>query len=151
MKITKEMIEKEIGYEINEFKLEPLYENGECVGLGVNVEPKRKLEFINTTITISKSGDFNTDISSKNHLSKDEILSTGDWYEADHINLMEGYLWKHKSIEEDGYVFYMRRNKNDGLTTIAEEGKEYNILFEGYIKNIDELNQIVHLCRLHEI
>ena len=61
MKITKEMIEKELGYEINKFKLEPLYENGKCVGLSVNVEPKRKLEFINTTITIGKSSDFNTD------------------------------------------------------------------------------------------
>jgi hypothetical protein len=60
IEITKEMIEKELGYEIK-FKLEPLYVNGECVGLNVNVEPKRKLEFINTTITIGKSSDFNTD------------------------------------------------------------------------------------------
>ena len=90
-------------------------------------------------------------ISSKNHLTKDEIISTGDWYEADYINLMEGYFWKHKNIEEDGYVFYMRRYKNDGFTTIVEEGKDDNKLFEGYIKNIEELKQIVHLCRLHEI
>jgi len=34
-------------------------------------------------------------ISNKNHLTKDEILSTGDWYEADYIKLMEGYFWKH--------------------------------------------------------
>ena len=61
MEITKEMIEKEIGYEINKFKLEPLYENGKCVGLSVNVEPKRKLEFFITTITIGKSSDFNSD------------------------------------------------------------------------------------------
>lgn len=61
MEITKEMIEKELGYEINKFKLEPLYIDGECVGLSVNVEPKRKLEFTNTTITIGKSSDFNTD------------------------------------------------------------------------------------------
>ena len=33
-------------------------------------------------------------ISSKNHLTKDEVISTGDWYEADYINLMEGYFWK---------------------------------------------------------
>ena len=26
-----------------------------------------------------------------------------------------------------------------------------NKLFEGYIKNIEELKQIVHLCRLYEI
>ena len=89
--------------------------------------------------------------SSKNHLSKDEILSTGDWHEADYINLMEGYFWKPKNIEEDGYVFYMRRYKNDGFTTIEEHGKKRNKLFEGYIKNIEELKQVVHLCRLHEI
>ena len=65
-------------------------------------------------------------ISSKNHLTKDEIISTGDWYEADYINLMEGYFWKHKNIEEDGYVFYMRRYKNDGFTTIIEQGKDDN-------------------------
>ena len=29
MEITKEMIEKELGYEINKFKLEPLYKDGE--------------------------------------------------------------------------------------------------------------------------
>jgi hypothetical protein len=61
MEITKEMIEKELGYEINKFNLEPLYENGECIGLNVKVEPKKKPEFINTTITIGKSSDFNTD------------------------------------------------------------------------------------------
>ena len=57
MEITKEMIEKELGYEINKFKLEPLYKYGECIGLNVKVEPKRKLEFINTTITIGNSSD----------------------------------------------------------------------------------------------
>ena len=45
-------------------------------------------------------------ISSKNHLSKDEILSTGDWYEADYINLMEGYFWKHK-IQKKTDMFFI--------------------------------------------
>lgn len=61
MEITKEMIERKLGYEINKFKLESLYENSECIKLNVRIEPKRKVEFINTSITISKSGDFNTD------------------------------------------------------------------------------------------
>ncbi len=52
MVITKEMIEKELGYEINKFKLEPLYNDGECIGLSVCVEPKRKIEFLNITIKI---------------------------------------------------------------------------------------------------
>lgn len=87
-----------------------------------------------------------------NNLTKDEILSTGDWYETDHINLVEGYFWKHRNIEVNGYVFYMKRFINDGYTTIVIEGREdVNTLFEGYITNIDELKQIVHLCRLHEI
>lgn len=57
MEITKEMIEKELGYEINNFKLEPLYKDGKCIGLTVNVELKMKLEFINTMI---KTGKFHT-------------------------------------------------------------------------------------------
>jgi hypothetical protein len=92
------------------------------------------------------------DISSKNELSKDEILSSGDWIEADYLNLMEGYFWKHKNIKEDGYVFYMRIHANDGFTTIIEENeKDSNKLFEGYIKNIEDLKQVIHLCRLNEI
>lgn len=85
-------------------------------------------------------------------LTKEEILSTDDWYLSDYINLMEGYFWKHKNIKEDGYNFYMRRNKNDGYTTIVENGRDDdNKLFEGYIKNNKDLKQITLLCRLHEI
>lgn len=84
-------------------------------------------------------------------LTKDQIISTGDWYEADYINLMEGFFWKHKNILENGYTFYMRRYKDDGFTTITEQGKDDNKLFEGYITNIEELKQIIHLCGLHEI
>ena len=94
---------------------------------------------------------FSDTIDSKNNLTKDEILITNDWLEADYINAMEGYFWKHKNIKEDGYTFYMRRYKNDGLTTVIEEGRDENKLFEGYIKNISELKQMVHLCRLKEI
>jgi hypothetical protein len=57
MQITKEMIEKELGCEINKFKLEPLYENGECIGLTVKVSPKTKVEFINVDMKIVKSAD----------------------------------------------------------------------------------------------
>lgn len=84
-------------------------------------------------------------------LSKEEILSTGDWLEADYIGGMEGYFWKHKSIQYDDYTFYMRRYKNDGFTTIKEEGKHDNKLFEGYIKTLDDLASIMNLCRLNEI
>lgn len=45
----------------------------------------------------------------------------------------------------------MRRYKNDGFAIITEQGRDDNKLFEGYIKNTEELRQIVHLCRLHVI
>lgn len=38
--ITKEFIEKELGYEIEKFDIEPLYDNGKFCGLSVNVVPK---------------------------------------------------------------------------------------------------------------
>lgn len=61
MEITKEMIENVLGYKINKFKLEPLYQNGECIGLSVYVRPEQEVKFINTKITIVKASDFNTD------------------------------------------------------------------------------------------
>ena len=90
-------------------------------------------------------------INSKNILIKHDILLTNNWIEADYINDMEGYFWYHKNICEDGFTFYMRRYKNDGFTTITEQGRDDNKLFEGYIKNLEELKQIEYLCRLHEI
>ena len=54
----KEMIEKELGYEINKFNVTPLYENGKLIGFNVYVEPKNK-GFITIPITISKTSDFN--------------------------------------------------------------------------------------------
>lgn len=84
-------------------------------------------------------------------LTKYQILSTNDWLEADYINSMEGYFWKHKNILNDNYTFYMRRYVDSGFTSIIEEGKDENKLFEGYITNILELEQIIQLCRLREI
>lgn len=83
-------------------------------------------------------------------LTKEMILSTGDWYEGDYINQMEGYFWKHKSILNDGYTFYMRRYLNDGLTIITEEGREDNKLFEGYIKSMDNLKNIIDILHLEK-
>ncbi len=58
MNITKEMIEKELGYEISNFKLEPIYENN-CIGLNILVEPKTKLDFIEHKITIQSTKNSN--------------------------------------------------------------------------------------------
>jgi len=84
-------------------------------------------------------------------ITKQDILLTEDWYEADYINLMEGYFWKHKSIQEDDYTFYMKRYKDNGFTVITEEGKEENKLFEGYITSLDDLQTIIRLLKLKEI
>lgn len=70
--ITKEMIEKEVGYEINNFELEPLYKDTKCIGLNVKIEPKKVLEFINNTITIGKSDDFN--VNSNNEYLTNTII-----------------------------------------------------------------------------
>ena len=58
MEITKEMIEKELGCEISDFKVEPLYQEEVCVGLKVLVTPTPTLKHINIELTVSKSSDF---------------------------------------------------------------------------------------------
>ena len=61
--ITKEMIQVKPGYEINGFKIDPCARpfsslGRECIELNVKVEPRKMAETI--SITIRKSGDFNT-------------------------------------------------------------------------------------------
>jgi hypothetical protein len=84
-------------------------------------------------------------------MTKEDILATGDWYEADSINQMHGFFWRHKSIADDGYVFYMKFFSNDGFTCIEEKGRDENKLFEGYLKTPSDLEDIVRLCCLDEI
>lgn len=85
-------------------------------------------------------------------LTKEEILSTNNWYLADYINSREGYFWKHKNIEEDDYTFYMSRKIDTGFTEIIENGKsDDSPLFEGYILSLEDLITIERLLKLHEI
>ena len=80
----------------------------------------------------------------KRILSKTEILSTGNWSEGKHIDSMERYYWNSE------YTRFYMRIFDDGFATILEKRKdENNKLFEGYITNIEELNQVVHLLRLN--
>lgn len=58
MKITKEDIEKQLGMEVQSIKIEPLYENGECIGLNILVQPIKTAEHINVDFKISPSSDF---------------------------------------------------------------------------------------------
>lgn len=57
IEITREMIERELGCEINNFKLKPLYEGVECIGLDVFVEPKMSIKEMTIPITIKKSSE----------------------------------------------------------------------------------------------
>ena len=62
MIITKEQIEKEVGFKIQDLKLEPLYEGNVCVGLKVNVVPEQKIETINIQFSVreeEKSREYN--------------------------------------------------------------------------------------------
>lgn len=44
--MTKEVIEEMLGYEIQELKLEPLYDDSICIGLSVSVVPVKPIEEI---------------------------------------------------------------------------------------------------------
>jgi hypothetical protein len=91
-------------------------------------------------------------ISSRTILTKDDIIQTGDWYLSEFINSMEGYFWIHKNIKDDSYTFHMKRSKDDGHTIVIEiTSLDNNKLFEGYIKNLDDLKDMIHLTRLREI
>lgn len=95
----------------------------------------------------------NYKINDKCILTKRQILATGDWSEADYINSHEGFFWVHKSISEDEYTFYMKRDSVDGSTKIIEEDRKCNdrVLFDGYIKDLGELARAVDLLKLHEL
>jgi hypothetical protein len=85
-------------------------------------------------------------------LIKDEIIATNNWYLADYINSHEGYFWKHKSILNDEYTFYMSRKIDTGFTEIIEQGKNDDVpLFEGYILSLEDLITVKRLLKLHEI
>ena len=96
-------------------------------------------------------------ISDKTTLTREEILSTNKWYLSTYINNEEVYFWEAINNETRGYGIEFKFCKDDGFSTITEinmytqAGYEDNKLFEGYIKNLEELNQIVNLCRLQEL
>lgn len=55
--LKKEDLEKWLGQEIENFKLEPKYnQNNECVGLEVYVQPKTCIDVVN--VTFKASDDF---------------------------------------------------------------------------------------------
>jgi hypothetical protein len=93
-------------------------------------------------------------INSKPTLTKKDILSINDWVLSDYMSeTEEWFIWKYKCVQVNGFDIYMRRRIIDGFT-IIEEYSPYNDetkFFEGYIKNLSDLEQITRLCRLREI
>ena len=56
MRIDKKFIEEQVGYEIQDMKLEPIYEGKECVGLQIFVTPKTSLQFIEIEFNVLPTG-----------------------------------------------------------------------------------------------
>jgi len=54
LEITKEELENQLGYKLNDFSIKPLYENEQCVGLSIEVSPVQKIKQIFIPLTISK-------------------------------------------------------------------------------------------------
>ena len=55
--ITQKDIEEMLGFSINNFSLEPLFHEGNCIGLNVYIEPEVSISRIEHKMTISKTGD----------------------------------------------------------------------------------------------
>jgi hypothetical protein len=47
--ITKEQLEQQLGFKIQDFKLEPLYNGKNCIGLSVQVVPVQSIDKIEIT------------------------------------------------------------------------------------------------------
>lgn len=60
MVINKETLEKYLGYEILDFKVEPTYNNNnnnKFSGLEIKIQPKQKIEFIDINFKILPTND----------------------------------------------------------------------------------------------
>lgn len=55
--LTKQKLEEYLGYEINNFKEEPVIVGEEVVGISLCIEPKSILSFINIDIIITPTTD----------------------------------------------------------------------------------------------
>ena len=54
--ITKEEIEKKLGFKVENIQLKPMFKNGECIGLYVYVKPQTAIEYIDMDLVIIKDG-----------------------------------------------------------------------------------------------
>lgn len=53
LEITKKQLEQQLGYKIQDFKLEPLYDSKTCIGLSIQVVPVQSIKEITITGIIS--------------------------------------------------------------------------------------------------
>jgi len=51
--LTKEGLEEFLGYEINDFSVEPVISNGKEIGLSIMVHAKQQIEHININFEIN--------------------------------------------------------------------------------------------------
>jgi len=56
MLIDKKFIEEQVGYEVQDIKLEPIYEGKECVGLTIFVTPKKSAQYIELDFKVLPTG-----------------------------------------------------------------------------------------------
>jgi hypothetical protein len=56
MKIDKKFIEEHLGYEVQNLKVEPVYEGEECVGMQIFVTPKKSLKFVEIDFKVLPTG-----------------------------------------------------------------------------------------------
>lgn len=54
--ITKEDIEKQLGYEVQDFNATLVYSDTELIGINIQVVPKRAIEYVIVNFNIMKDG-----------------------------------------------------------------------------------------------
>jgi hypothetical protein len=86
--------------------------------------------------------------------SKEDILSTGDWEEPNYYKSQGspyGEMYVYQWVHNNENVQMLVSKSGDGFTIIYDDYKERNKLFQGYIESLEDLDQVIRLCRLHEI
>lgn len=77
-------------------------------------------------------------------ITKEEIIETKDWYGTNENT----FIWAHKNVND--FSFEMQMYENNFF--IISEFTEFNdlILFRGYIKSINDLQDVIRLCNLRQ-
>lgn len=57
IRITKQIVEKALGYEIDEFECDPVFDKETIIGYSIRIKPKTDLVFMENKVIIGKNGD----------------------------------------------------------------------------------------------